>query len=185
VKVCYIGHVIEIQTGNSKAWGRRPRIPKFTIEQVRELDHILRFLNSKDRDILYLIFVSRKKQNNVQYILNRSQPSLCYDVRRIKKRLEFIYYLHSVFDIFIDFVEERSSLYDPIFIEILVLMFYTSSFTLTAKILRMSQLHVRYRFDKAMNQMEELGHWDIFEIFYAIRSNLNIIRRVYGDRNSS
>jgi len=58
-------------------------------------------------------------------------------------------------------------------------MFYTSSFTQTATILDKPQIRVRYIFDKAIRKMEELENWDIYEIFMAIRSNLNIVKRVY------
>jgi hypothetical protein len=64
-------------------------------------------------------------------------------------------------------------------LEILVAMFYTTSFTCTAKILRKTQLYVRYRFEKALRQMEMLEQWDVYEIFFTIRSNLNIVRRIY------
>ena len=38
---------------------------------------------------------ARKKQKDVQRILGRSQPSLCYDIKRIRRRLKFIFYRSS------------------------------------------------------------------------------------------
>ena len=151
----------------------------FTVAQVREFKPILSFLNDKDRDILFLIFVSRKKQKDVQKILGRSQPSLCYDIRRIRRRLKFISYVYSVFDIFLNFLKSQSASFLPSELAVLTLMFYTTSFTLTSRILGMSQVKVRYTYNKCLKRMEELGLWEPYEIFIVIRANLNIIKRVY------
>ena len=157
----------------------------FTVEQVREFKPILSFLNDKDRDILFLIFVSRKKQKDVQRILCRSQPSLCYDIKRIRRRLKFISYLYSVFDIFLNFVRGKKENFTQQEMAIMTLMFYTSSFTLTARIMDTSQVKVRYTYNKCLKRMEDLGIWEPYEIFIVIRSNLNIIKRVYqkGDKS--
>jgi len=150
-----------------------------SVEQVRSYKHLFCFLNGKDRDILYLIFVSRKKQNEVRAILQRSQPSLCYDIKRIRRRLKFIKYINEVFDIFIDFIQNHSSAFLPEELDILTLMFYSSSFTQTADVLSISPVRVRYAFDKCVRRMEELEMWDVYEIFTVIRNNLNIIKRKY------
>jgi DNA-directed RNA polymerase specialized sigma subunit len=152
-----------------------------TVDQVRAFRSIFCFLNGKDRDILYLIFVSKKKQKEVQSILRRSQPSLCYDIKRIRRRLKFIFYLNSVFDIFIEFVRSNSPLFSAEELDILTLMFYTSSFTQTAAILKISQVRVRYSFDKCIRRMEEAEMWAVYEIFSVIRGNLNIVKRKYKD----
>ena len=157
-------------------------IPRFDISQVRTFRPVLGFLNEKDRDILFLIFVSCKKQKDVQKIIERSQPSLCYDIKRIRRRLKFIFYLHSVFDIFEDFVGRRGIEYFTAEErEILTLMFYTSSFTLTSKIMGISQVRVRYAYDKCLRRLEAFEMWDVYEIFVVIRANLNIVKRVYCD----
>ncbi len=148
------------------------------------------WLNEKDRDILYLIFVSGKKQKDVQRILRRSQPSLCYDIKRIRRRLQFIFWLHQVFDIFVNFIKDRCEYFTSQEIDILVLMFYTTSFTLTSRVLGLSQVKVRYAFNKCIRRMETMGMnapskeeankwWKIYEIFTIIKDNLNIVRRVY------
>lgn len=180
----YIGRDVEnIGRNHGGVLARRRELPSFTVDQLRDFRPIFRFLNEKDRDILYLIFVARKKQKDVQRVLKRSQPSLCYDIKRIRRRLKFISYLNSVFDVFMDFLqnrreelpeENRSEILD-----ILALMFFTSCLSQTAKILGIPQVRVRYLFDKAIATMEQCEMWDVYEIFMAIRRNLNIVRRVY------
>ena len=152
--------------------------PFLSLDQVRLFKPLFDFLNEKDRDILYLIFVSRKKQKDVQRILNRSQPSLCYDIKRIRRRLRFIVYLRSVFDIFLNFIKHQSQHFTENEMAILVLMFYTSSFTMTARLLGISQVRVRYAYNKCLKRMEDMELWEPYEIFMVIRSNLNIIRRI-------
>lgn len=163
---------------------RRPNrgigdLPNFSVDQVRDFKPIFSFLNEKDRDILYLIFVSGKKQKDVQRILGRSQPSLCYDIKRIRKRLRFIFYLHSVFDLFIEFINGCGENFTSHELEVLTLMFYTSSFTMTANILEVTQVRVRYTFDKCLRKLEEAEMWEIYEIFMIVRSNLNLIKRIF------
>jgi len=159
----------------------RVKIPMFTVEQVKHFKPILKFLNEKDRDILYLIFVANKKQKSVQKILDRSQPSLCYDIRRIRRRLKFIFYLTSVSDVFLNFIKNGSDEFDSEAIEVLTLMFYTTSFTQVAKVSNKRQIRIRYIFDKMVSRLAKEKNWPLFEIFQAIRENLNIVKRVYKD----
>ena len=155
-------------------------IPKFTVKQIKSFKPILRFLNEKDRDILFLIFVSSKKQKDVQAIIERSQPSLCYDIKRIRKRLKFITYLLSVVDIFESFIDSCGFNFTDEDREIMTLMFFTSSFTMTSEIIGISQVRVRYAFDKCLNKLEKEKIWEVYEIFVIIRNNLNIIKRAYA-----
>lgn len=180
MKIRYIGQNIEIIKSNqgSQILGKESQL-SFSVEQVDDFSHLFKFLNEKDRDILYLIFVSGKRQNAVQRILKRSQPSLCYDIRRIHRRLQFICYLYQITDIFFDFLETRKDKYDTEHIEVMILMFYTTSLTQAAHVLKQKQIRVRYKFDKAIKEMEKNKDWDVFEIFTAIRRNLNIVKRVY------
>lgn len=199
VTVNYIGKHIE--SARRQEEGSDSDSPYFSAEQARQLKHIFSFLNEKDRDILYLIFVSKKKQRDVQRILGRSQPSLCYDIKRIRRRMRFISYLHSRFDIFMNFIrseEERrlqieamkhplpgsgaeQDYFSALELRVLTLMFYTSSFTLTSKIMGMSQVRVRYMYNRCLRRLEDKRMWEPYEIFLDIRSNLNIIKRVYRD----
>ena len=144
-----IGQHIE-RVEKTRCEGRAIDRPKFTVEQLRGFKPMLSFLNAKDRDVLYLIFVSGKKQKDVQEILGRSQPSLSYDIKRIRNRLKFIFYLDSIFDIFIEFVSAPPDDFIPFEVEVMLLMFYTSSFTMTSDILKVPQVKVRYSFDRCL-----------------------------------
>lgn len=169
-----------------------PVLPYLDVEHIRSFRNIFAFLNDKDRDILFLIFLSRKKQKDVQRILKRSQPSLCYDIKRIRRRLKFIFYIHSVFDEFLLFLREaqeenreRASegvalAFTDEEVSMLTLMLYTSSFTMVASMMKVSQVRVRYVYNKCLKKIWEAERYDMYEVFNIIRRELNIVRRKFG-----
>lgn len=175
MKIKYVGDFIEHLSQKNNF------IPEFFLdpEDLQNNPSIIKFLNAKDRDILFLIFISKKRQNSVQKILRRSQPSLSYDIKRIKERIEFILYLEKVSDIFLNFLQTRQKYYDPEIIDILVLMYNTTSYTHTAHALNIKQILVRYTYEKALKKMIERNDWDIYEIFSTIRCNKNKLKRTY------
>lgn len=153
---------------------------KANYANICENSAIQRFLNKKDIDILYLYFIAEKKQLDLQEILNRTQPSLCYDIKRIRERIELILYLQCVFDIFLNFLETRQDMYEDYEVDILVLLFYTTSYSYTSRVLQKKYgISVRYAFDKLMRKLLENEHYDIYEIFLVISRNKNKIKRVY------
>lgn len=157
--------------------GLRESDNRITIDQVKMLQPFLSFLNPRDRDVLYLIFLSGKRQTDVASVLGRTQPALCYDIRRIKQRLSFISYLHSVFDIFYNFIVNEDNIFRPKEIEVFSLMYYCTSFTVAAQILGAKQVDIRNNYDEYLQRMKRNKLWEVYEVFQAIRHNLNIVKR--------
>lgn len=177
IQVNYIGKDIE----NIKSYESEGEdSPYLSVENIKYFKPMFSFLNPKDRDILYLVFLSKKKQKEVQEIMKRGQPSLCYDIKQIRKRLKCISYLHSVFDPFIEFVTEDSK---KIFTDqeraIITLMFYSTSYIISAETLKISQVKISNVFDKCIDRLKKEKIWDMYEICYFIRDNLNIVKRTY------
>ena len=56
-------------------------------EISQHLDMYFRFFGAKDMDIVYLYFLSQKKQDEIMRILGKTQPAISYDVTRIKKQM--------------------------------------------------------------------------------------------------
>ena len=181
VSIKYVGNDVE-NMEHSECVSKRSKL-HLTVGQLKTFKSIFKNLNKKDRDILYLIFVSKMKQKVVQNILDRSQPSLCYDIKRIKERVRFLRYLESVSDIFTNFIEEHRDKLDAETIDVIIAMFHTTSLTQASEILNKPQVRVRYSFDKkCMDYLKENKIWDVYEILTTIRNNLNIVRRTYkGD----
>jgi len=185
LQVNYIGKDIENVKGVEEEGEDSPYL---SLDNIKYFKPMFSFLNPKDRDILYLIFLSKKKQKEVQDIMQRGQPSLCYDIKQIRKRLKCISYLQSVYDIFTKFVTEDSkqiieSDLKPAFTDqergIMTLMFYSTSYIITAETLKMSQVKISSTFDKCIDKLRKHKLWELYEICYTIRDNLNIVKRTY------
>ena len=177
-KVKYYGKLLEeLQLGTKEEHLERAPVV-LTENDVPYLSDIFNFLNNKDKDILYLIFVSGKTQTDLVRILHRSQPSLSYDIKRIKQRVRFICYLHSQFGTFLDWLKERSQIFTPEEVMILTLMYYTTSFSQSSRVSRLKPTRIRYVFDKVLIKLQE-NDVVIYEFFCNIRNNLNVVRRVY------
>lgn len=175
--ITYIGNAIETIKGSSL----EPMANQFfEPEQVAGFRQVFSFLNDKDRDILYLFFVSRKKQMDVKRIIGRSQPSLCYDIKKIRHRLKYIFYIFSNFDIYLDFLETKAhEILTPQEICVLTSLMYTSSFTLSSDITGFSQVKIRYTFKTCIDKLKENKIWDMYELFTTISDNQNSLKRIH------
>ena len=98
----------------------------YTNWEVNEyLGNYFRFFGQKDMDIIYLYFLSGKKQEDMVRILGKSQPAISYDVTRIKEQIDFVIKIVSSIDDFIMFIvddDNRLNTYDR---EMLTLFFYS------------------------------------------------------------
>ena len=68
------------------------------------LDIYFRLFGLKDMDIIYLYFLSEKRQQDIKNITQKTQPAVSYDVSRIKKQMDFVINIISSFDEFIAFI---------------------------------------------------------------------------------
>lgn len=149
-------------------------------DDIPSLTDIINFLNHKDKDILFLSFISGKTQTDIVRILNRSQPSLSYDIKRIKERIKFICFLHSKFSDFTNWVENEA--YDhfcPEDVMVMTLMYFTTSFSQSAKVAKIKPTRVRYIFDKVCEKLKIIDH-PIYDLFIEIRNSLNVVKRTYS-----
>jgi len=177
IQVSYVGQNVENFKGLESEGGESPYL---SVENIRYFKALFSFLNPKDRDILYLIFLSKKKQTEVQDIMKRGQSSLCYDIKQIRRRLKCISYLHSVSDVFVRFVEKTAPQYfTEQEIAILTIMFFSTSYIIGAETLKMSQVKVSVMFDRCIKKLKKEKIWEVYEIFYTVKSNLNIVKRTY------
>lgn len=177
LQVNYIGKDIEKVKGIDSDGEDSPYL---SVENIKYFKPMFSFLNPKDRDILYLIFLSRKKQKEVQDIMRRGQPSLCYDIKQIRRRLKCISYLHSVIDDFNEFItSEVCGKFTEHERAIMTMMFYSTSYIISAEILKMSQVKVSAVFDRCLKKLRDDKIWNIYEICFTIKNNLNIVKRTY------
>lgn len=149
-------------------------------QDIPSLVNVLSFLNNKDRDILFLTFVNGKAQTDIMKLLKRSQPSLSYDIKRIKERVGFICKLLSYFDDVVRFLNDPRSRELPAEqVLVMTLMYFTTSFSQSSRVTGLKPTRIRYIFDKLILQLKELNEDRLFELFVCIRKNLNAVRRSY------
>src|SRR5574344_1470765 len=109
-------------------------------EVSQHLDAYFRFFGKKEMDIVYLYFLSGKKQFDLMNILEKTQPAISYDVNRIKKKIEFVTNLVSFIDEFILFIiDDRNNLTIQER-ELLLVFFYSTSIVKTSKILNKNNI---------------------------------------------
>ena len=151
--------------------------PSGIAEAQNHLGDVFRFLGNEDSDIVYLSFLLKKKQNDVCKILQKTQPAISYDLGRIKKQIDFVVYLLSVVDEFLYFIENEEHGLTKDEVNILILMFFSTSFSKTSKILGYHQITCRNKFTKVMTTLEKNGYFEICEIFSNILNNLNKVKK--------
>lgn len=146
--------------------------------QINEyLDSYFRFFGKKDMDIIYLYFISRKKQEQIVQILEKTQPAVSYNVTKIKEQINFVTKLMLSLDDFIMFIvdpDNKMKTYDK---QMLVLFFYTTSISKTACLLGINNITCRSHLYTIVNRLLSQGYNDMYNIFKYILQNLNNIKK--------
>ena len=150
----------------------------YTNWEVNEyLGNYFRFFGQKDMDIIYLYFLSGKKQEDLVRILGKSQPAISYDVTRIKEQIDFVIKLMSSIDDFVMFIvddDNRLNTYDR---EMLTLFFYSTSIVKTSRLMGINNITCRSHLNTVVNRLLSNGHIDMYNLFKYIMSNLNNIKK--------
>ena len=150
----------------------------YTNWEVNEyLGNYFRFFGQKDMDIIYLYFLSGKKQEDLVRILGKSQPAISFDVTRIKEQIDFVIKLVSSIDDFVMFIvddDNRLNTYDR---EMLTLFFYSTSIVKTSRLMGINNITCRSHLNTVVNRLMTNGHVDMYNLFKYIMSNLNNIKK--------
>lgn len=146
-----------------------------TVELCDHLDVFLNFFGKEDRDIVYMFFVLKKKQNDIADILNKTQPQISYDTNRIKNQVDYVVFLISVVDRFLMYIEESNELNEEDR-NILLTMFFSSSYTQSSKILDINKITLRNKFLKILDRIKNEDE-EIWKILDRVSKNLNKIKK--------
>lgn len=153
------------------------------IEVNEYLGNYFRFFGQKDMDIIYLYFLSGKKQEDLVQILGKSQPAISYDVTRIKQQMDFVIKLVSSLDDFIMFVVDDNNGLNAYDREMLTLFFYSTSIVKTSRLMGISNITCRSHLNTIVNRLLANGHIDMYNLFKYIMSNLNSIKKYVPREN--
>lgn len=145
------------------------------------LDIYFRLFGLKDMDMIYLYFLSEKRQQDIKNITQKTQPAVSYDVSRIKKQMDFVINIISSFDEFIAFIIRPDNGLKKFERELLLVFFYSTSIVKTSKILGFGQISCRVKILRAIKRVKELGHEKMYELLDYIAKNLNKIKKSVSD----
>ena len=150
----------------------------YTNWEVNEyLGNYFRFFGQKDMDIIYLYFLSGKKQEDLVKILRKAQPAISYDVTRIKEQIDFVIKLMSSIDDFIMFIVDDDNKLNTYDREMLTLFFYSTSIVKTSRLMGINNITCRSHLNTVVNRLLSNGHVDMYNLFKYIMSNLNNIKK--------
>ena len=150
----------------------------YTNWEVNEyLGNYFRFFGQKDMDIIYLYFLSGKKQEDLVKILRKSQPAISYDVTRIKEQIDFVIKLMSSIDDFIMFIVDDDNKLNTYDREMLTLFFYSTSIVKTSRLMGINNITCRSHLNTVVNRLLSNGYVDMYNLFKYIMSNLNNIKK--------
>lgn len=141
------------------------------------LDLYFRLFGKSDLDIIYLYFLSNKKQHEIKSILDKTQPAVSYDVNRIKNQMQFVIKMIQKQDDFVLFIINENNGLTLKERELLLVFFYSTSLVKTSKILGQNQITCRTRIRKAIEKLKEIGETDMYLFFCYILENLNVIKK--------
>ena len=141
------------------------------------LDNYFRFFGSRDMDVIYLYILSKKRQEEIQEILGKSQPAVSYNVTRIRNQMEFVARMMSSIDDFIMFITDPENGMRTFDKELLVIFFYSTSIVKTARIMGIKNVTCRSRLNTVVNHLLQDGHMEMYRLFRFVMDNLNNIKK--------
>ena len=147
------------------------------LEIESHLEVYFRLFGRSDIDVIYLYFLSGKRQVDIRKILGKTQPAISYDVNRIRSQMDFVIRVVSMLDDFIigiiscDGLSTRER-------ELLTVFFYSTSWVKTARILGMDQQECRGLIIRLVEKLGKLGYLELQGCITFIMENLNKIKKV-------
>jgi len=150
--------------------------------QLAQVSELVQYLDPIERDYIHMYFDLNKDQNDIAKIFGITQGAVSYRCKTAVERLKFLTILPRLCkDRLIRDLNKVMS--DPLHVDILVLMYETSSQSGVARKLGFSQGQIRYRLLRSLEIVEAYSKNDpIFRVylkaFDLIRANPNIVRNM-------
>ena len=157
-------------------------LKKIFREQISQVSELVQYLDPIERDYIHMYFDLNKDQNDIAKIFGITQGAVSYRCKTAVERLKFLTLLPRLSKS--KLVRDLSKIMsDPIHVDILVLMYETSSQSGVARKLGFSQGQIRYRLLRSIEILEAFSVNDpIFKVylkaFELIRKNPNIVRNM-------
>jgi len=155
---------------------------KLFADQMEKVNMLMKYLDPVERDYLNLYFNLNRDQNDIAKIFNITQGAVSYRCKTAIDRIKFLLYIPRFYRIkLVDDLDKVMP--EPLYTEILLLMYETSSQSAVARHMGFSQGQVRYRLLRALDILKIFGERDLlyrsyFKCFDLIRDHPNITRNM-------
>lgn len=172
------GKIVHGFLENESEWEYQSDRSSFSnYELCEHLDSHFRLFGKKDMDIILLYFLSKKRQDELMQILEKTQPAISYDVSRIRKQIEYVMRVVEFIDEFIVFIVDENIELNTHEKELLTVFFYSTSIIKTSKILNQNHITCRTHINNTINKLKDLGYIEQYEFFSYMLNNLNKIKK--------
>jgi len=165
-----------------EAEARETELRKLFREQLDQVSELIQYLDPIERDYIHMYFELNKDQNDIAKIFGITQGAVSYRCKTAVERLRFLTILPRLCkDKLIR--DLNRIMIDPLHVDILVLMYETSSQSGVARQLGFSQGQIRYRLLRSLEILEAFSKNDplyriYLKAFDLIRQNPNIVRNM-------
>jgi len=167
---------------DAEAEARETELRKIFREQLAQVSELVQYLDPIERDYIHMYFELNKDQNDIAKIFGITQGAVSYRCKTAVERLRFLTLIPRLCKD--KLVRDLNRIMiDPLHVEILILMYETSSQSGVARRLGFSQGQIRYRLLRSLEVLEAFSKNDplyrvYFNAFELIRRNPNIVRNM-------
>lgn len=148
----------------------------YDVSELKDNIHdILRFLNYYDIDLIYLTFLAKKKQVDLAKILDQTQPSISYNLSRIRKQIQFVYFFLANVDNVINFLRNTND-FDLHQKQMLLVFFYSLTPTKAAMVFKMHPITFKNKLLAVLKRLEVIDV-DLYNVFMFVFNNQNKIKK--------
>lgn len=148
----------------------------YDVGQLKDNIHdILRFLNYYDLDLIYLTFLAKKKQVDLAKILDQTQPSVSYNLSRIRKQIQFVYFFLANVDNVINYLRSTDQ-FDLTQKQMLLVFFYSLTPTKAAMVFRMHPITFKNKLTLVLQKLQQKNK-QLYDTFMFVFNNENKIKK--------
>lgn len=146
-----------------------------------ELEPFLDQIPDRESDAIIMYFFLKKHQKEIARVLRVTQGAISSRIKCGLRRLKFLVKYKDLTAE--DLRRDLKGIFDNQSIGILAKMLETSCYSLVAEQLELTQVVVRYRFLRILEQLEEESKKNeklkkYYEVFDFLKNNLNILREI-------
>ena len=148
----------------------------YDVGQIKDNIHdILRFLNYYDLDLIYLTYLAKKKQVDLAKLLDQTQPSISYNLNRIKRQVQYVYFFLANLDSVVNYLRQTNS-FTLQQKEMLLVFFYSLTPTKAAYVFGMHPITYKNKLHGIIERLKQQNQ-QIYNIFENIIKNFNKIKK--------